>query len=55
MTGEEEIIKEDATHTSCTIEKVNLKKDYDIAVIDEIQMINDTLRGMAWSRAVIRS
>ena len=53
MTGEEEIIKENSTHISCTIEKVNLKQSYDIAVIDEIQMISDTQRGIAWSRAVL--
>ena len=53
MTGEEEIIKENATHVSCTIEKVNLKQNYDIAVIDEIQMINDAQRGIAWTRAVL--
>ena len=53
MTGEEEIIKENSTHISCTIEKVNLKQSYDIAVIDEIQMISDTQRGIAWSRALL--
>ena len=53
MTGEEEIIKENSTHVSCTIEKVNLKQSYDIAVIDEIQMISDTQRGIAWSRAIL--
>lgn len=53
QTGEEEIIQEDATHTSCTIEKLNLKKMYDVAVIDEIQMISDSQRGAAWSRAVL--
>jgi ATP-dependent RNA helicase SUPV3L1/SUV3 len=53
MTGEEEIINEAATHTSCTIEKVNLREHYEIAVIDEIQMISDPFRGMAWSKAVL--
>ena len=53
MTGEEEIINENSTHVSCTIEKVNLKQSYDIAVIDEIQMISDTQRGIAWSRALL--
>ena len=53
MTGEEEIIQERATHVSCTIEKVNLSHTYDIAVIDEIQMINDSQRGSAWSRALL--
>ena len=52
-TGEEEIINVGSTHTSCTIEKVNLKEHYDIAVIDEIQMIRDPFRGMAWSKAVL--
>lgn len=53
QTGEEEILHEGATHTSCTIEKLNLKKQYDVAVIDEIQMIDDSQRGAAWSRAVL--
>lgn len=53
LTGEEEILNPGATHVSCTIEKVNLKEHYDIAVIDEIQMISDSHRGMAWSKAVL--
>ncbi|MGL5068711.1 MAG: helicase-related protein [Sarcina sp.] len=52
-TGEEEDIKDNATHVSCTIEKANIKKQYDIAVIDEIQMIDDMQRGDAWTRAVL--
>ena len=53
QTGEEEILKEGATHVSCTIEKLNLKDQYEVAVIDEIQMIDDSQRGAAWSRAVL--
>ncbi|WP_315115119.1 helicase-related protein [uncultured Clostridium sp.] len=53
ITGEEEILVEDATHISCTIEKLNLKEEYDLAIIDEIQMIDDDSRGAAWSRAVL--
>ena len=53
LTGEEEILKEGATHTSCTIEKADLKKEYDIAIIDEIQMIDDSQRGAAWTRALL--
>ncbi len=52
-TGEEEVIKEGATHVSSTIEKANIKKQYDIAVIDEIQMIDDSQRGDAWTRALL--
>lgn len=53
LTGEEEIVNVDSTHVSCTIERVNLKERYDIAVIDEIQMIGDPFRGMAWSKSVL--
>lgn len=53
LTGEEELINENATHISCTIEKVNLKDEYEIAIIDEIQMIDDDERGAAWSRALL--
>lgn len=53
MTGEEEIIVEGAQHISCTIEKLNINEEYDIAVIDEVQMIKDDQRGAAWTRAVL--
>lgn len=53
LTGEEEILKNGSTHVSCTIEKVNLREEYEIAVIDEIQMIRDRQRGMAWSKALL--
>lgn len=53
ITGEEEIIIDSAIHTSCTIEKLNLYKEYEVAVIDEVQMIADDQRGTAWTRAVL--
>ncbi|MBV7274421.1 RNA helicase [Clostridium sp. PL3] len=53
ITGEEEIIVEEAEHVSCTIEKLDVNQEYDIAVIDEIQMINDDQRGNAWTRALL--
>lgn len=53
MTGEEEIIVENATHISCTIEKLNINEEYEISVIDEIQMIKDDKRGSAWTRAAL--
>lgn len=53
QTGEEEILHEGSTHVSCTIEKLNLKNQYEVAVIDEIQMIDDSQRGAAWSRALL--
>ena len=43
----------DANHDSCTIEKADLTKEYDVAVIDEIQMIKDEDRGFAWTNALL--
>ena len=53
ITGEEEICYPEATHTSATIETLNIMEEYDIAVIDECQMIGDSRRGGAWSKAVL--
>ncbi len=53
ITGEEEIIDEESTHISSTIEMMNSSIEVDIAVIDEIQMIDDRDRGWAWANALI--
>lgn len=53
LTGEEEVLIEGATHRSSTVEKLNLDGVYDVAVIDEIQMIGDSQRGAAWTRALL--
>jgi len=53
ITGEEEMIDEESTHISSTIEMLNLSVDVDVCVIDEIQMINDRDRGWAWANALI--
>ena len=53
ITGEEEIIDEEATHISSTIEMMNPSVDVDVCVIDEIQMIADRDRGWAWANALI--
>lgn len=53
ITGEEEDIIEDANHLCCTIEKLNFNKYYDIAVIDEGQMLEDPQRGSAWTSAIL--
>lgn len=52
-TGQEKSISEFDTHTSCTIEMCTSREEYDIAVIDEIQMISDPQRGFAWSNALL--
>jgi len=53
ITGEEEIIDEESTHISSTIEMMNPSVDVDVCVIDEIQMIADRDRGWAWANALI--
>lgn len=53
LTGEEEVCIEGAKHISCTIEKLKTDQYYDVAVIDEIQMIGDSQRGSAWTRALL--
>lgn len=52
-TGEEEINIEEASHICCTIEKLDLSEDYEVGIIDEIQMIDNDQRGAAWTRALL--
>lgn len=52
-TGEEEDWQEGDTHVAATAEKLDLKSRYDVAVIDECQMIADRVRGYAWTRAIL--
>ncbi|XP_047526470.1 ATP-dependent RNA helicase SUV3 homolog, mitochondrial [Vanessa atalanta] len=40
-------------HIACTVEMTSLNDTYEVAIIDEIQMIGDRGRGWAWTRAVL--
>ncbi|CAL5031656.1 unnamed protein product [Urochloa decumbens] len=42
-----------ANHVACTIEMVSTEELYEVAVVDEIQMMADPVRGFAWTRAVL--
>lgn len=53
LTGEEVIDTPGATHFSSTIEMVKLSEEFECVVIDEIQMITDSQRGWAWTRALV--
>lgn len=53
LTGEEVIELPNATHTSSTIEMAKLSERFDCCVIDEIQMLTDSQRGWAWTRALV--
>lgn len=52
MTGEERDIVPKASFMSSTIEMLNIEEEYDVAIIDEIQMLNSD-RGAAWLQALV--
>uniref|UniRef100_M4BBS7 RNA helicase n=1 Tax=Hyaloperonospora arabidopsidis (strain Emoy2) TaxID=559515 RepID=M4BBS7_HYAAE len=52
VTGQEKKIMPHSTHVSCTVEMANINRPWDVAVIDEIQLIGDPQRGWAWTRAL---
>ena len=52
-TGEEEDRRASDTHVAATAEKLDMTVRYDVAVIDECQMIQDPQRGYAWTRAIL--
>jgi ATP-dependent RNA helicase SUPV3L1/SUV3 len=53
LTGEESQEVYGARHVSSTIEKLNLDEEYDVALIDEAQMIADPHRGSSWTKAIL--
>ncbi len=52
VTGEERIIDPLARHVSSTVEMVDLRRDIEVAVVDETQMLQDEQRGWAWTLAI---
>ena len=53
LTGEEQEIVKGAMITASTVEMANLQSYYEVAVIDEAQLITDTQRGGAWTNAIL--
>jgi ATP-dependent RNA helicase SUPV3L1/SUV3 len=53
ITGEERFPDPDARHVSSTIEMLATDAEYDVAIIDEVQMIADRDRGWAWTQAIV--
>lgn len=45
--------KEPSNHIACTVEMLNTAQKFDVAVLDEIQMLRDQQRGWAWTRALL--
>lgn len=53
LTGEERIYEENSILTASTIEMLDIEQQYEVAVIDEAQMIADLDRGHSWTRAIL--
>ncbi|MCR5674636.1 MAG: DEAD/DEAH box helicase [Lachnospiraceae bacterium] len=53
LTGEEQIGDPEAMHVASTIEMADLRTEYEVAVIDEAQMISEFERGSAWTAAIL--
>ena len=53
ITGEERFPDPGARHVSSTIEMLATDAEYDVAIIDEVQMIADKDRGWAWTQAIV--
>lgn len=53
LTGQECLETPDSRIVSSTIEMLDLDQKYDVAVIDEAQMVVDELRGHSWTRAIL--
>ncbi|XP_028806433.1 DExH-box ATP-dependent RNA helicase DExH18, mitochondrial [Neltuma alba] len=53
LTGQEKKYVPFSSHVACTVEMVSTNALYDVAVIDEIQMMADPYRGHAWTRALL--
>ena len=53
LTGEECIYEENSRIISSTVEMLDTEQKYDVAVVDEAQMIADSDRGHSWTRAIL--
>lgn len=53
VTGEERMIDPDARIRCSTIEMLDADERFDIAVIDEAQMLGDVSRGQRWTAAIL--
>lgn len=55
VTGEEEIIREGATHFCCTVEEFGRfrHEQWDVVIVDEVQLLADSKRGWAWVDALV--
>ena len=52
VTGEERVLHPYAEHVSATVEMIDLSRSFDVAVVDEGQLLEDPQRGWAWTLAI---
>ena len=52
LTGEESVPVPFSNHTASTIELANYDEEYEVAVIDEAQMVSEKCRGDKWLKAI---
>ncbi|KII89428.1 hypothetical protein PLICRDRAFT_110007 [Plicaturopsis crispa FD-325 SS-3] len=53
LTGEETKIVSENSMLSCTVEMIPLGTMFDVAVVDEVQLLADPERGFAWTQAIL--
>lgn len=53
LTGQECIMELNSRVTASTVEMLDIDQVYDVAVIDEAQMVSDPDRGHSWTRALL--
>lgn len=53
ITGEETLEIPGAVCQACTVEMLNDHQYFDVAVVDECQMVSDPYRGHNWTRAIL--
>ncbi|KAF7819702.1 DExH-box ATP-dependent RNA helicase DExH18, mitochondrial [Senna tora] len=53
LTGQEKKYVPFSNHVACTVEMASTKELFEVAVIDEIQMMADPYRGYAWTRSLL--
>lgn len=53
LTGQECIEDPDSKITASTVEMLDVSQQYEVAVIDEAQLIEDEDRGHSWTRAIL--
>lgn len=53
LTGQECIQDQGSRVIAATVEMLDIQEEFDIAVIDEAQMVQDDLRGHSWTRAIL--